>query len=189
MDCCFNLHRWCSSPVLFLLIEVGYDVQQAANEGVGSCRAAGARGGGLRSEHSTAPLCVSQLLLHLHILLPEQGEVLLQFGHLLCDNGEIAGERLRGGKKICMKENDISSIISHNLDIKHTASVLVQSRYLLADNWQINDWETNNVNWFVWCKTFFIAGGIRKFSISYIKSNLPVLFKLYIFLKLLNTEG
>lgn len=73
-------------------------------------------------------------------------------------------------------------------------SVLVQSLYLLAENWQINDWETNNVNWFIWCgkfknKTFFRAGGIRKFCISHIKSNLPVLFKLYIFVKLLNTEG
>lgn len=75
------------SPVLLLLMEVADDVQQAANEGVASCRAAGARTRGLCSKHSTAPLCVGQLLLHLHVLLPEQGEVLLQLGHLLCDSG------------------------------------------------------------------------------------------------------
>lgn len=94
----FRAHSWTSelqklasiysnhdlSPVLFLLIKVGYDVQQAANEGVGSYRAGGALARGLSSKHGTAPLCVSQLLLHLHILLPEQGQVLLQLGHLLC---------------------------------------------------------------------------------------------------------
>lgn len=73
-----------SLPVLFLLIEVGYDVQQPANKGVGSRRAGRALAWCLRGEHGTAPLCVGQLLLHLHIFLPEQGEVLLQLGHLLC---------------------------------------------------------------------------------------------------------
>lgn len=73
-----------SSPVLILLIEVGHNVQQTANEGVCSCRARGTLAGGLSSEHRTAPLCVGKLLLHLHILLPEQGQVLLQLGHLLC---------------------------------------------------------------------------------------------------------
>lgn len=73
-----------SSPVLFLLIEVAHNVQQTANEGVGRCRAGGALARGLSSKHGTAPLCVGKLLLHLHILLPEQGQVLLQLGHLLC---------------------------------------------------------------------------------------------------------
>lgn len=73
-----------SSPVLVLLVEVSHDVQQTADEGVCSCRAGGALARGLSSKHGTAPLCVSQLLLHLDILLPEQGQVLLQLGHLLC---------------------------------------------------------------------------------------------------------
>lgn len=64
------------SPVLVLLVELGHDVQQTADEGV-SCPSSegvgGALAGGLSSQHGTSPLCVSQLLLHLHILLPQQG--------------------------------------------------------------------------------------------------------------------
>lgn len=74
-------------PVLFLPIEVGHDDQQAADEGVssrGSGRAGGALARGLCSQHGTALLGVGELLLHLHILLPEQGQMLLQLGHLLC---------------------------------------------------------------------------------------------------------
>lgn len=88
------------SPVLFLPIKVGYNVQKAANEGLGSYWAGGALARGLSGKHGTAPLCVGQLLLHLHILLPEQGQVLLQLGHLLCSALWWRRERQRTKIKI-----------------------------------------------------------------------------------------
>ncbi|TNN64733.1 hypothetical protein EYF80_025039 [Liparis tanakae] len=84
------------------LIEFSHDDQQTANEGVCSRGAGGGAGAldrGLGSEHGTAPLCVGQLLLHLHILLPEQGQVLLQLGHLLCHAYRRQEDKMRGCKE------------------------------------------------------------------------------------------
>lgn len=52
--------------------------------------------GGLRSQQGALPLRLHQLLLHFDILLPEQGQVLLQFLHLLCTT---EGERIREKEK------------------------------------------------------------------------------------------
>lgn len=88
-----------ASPVLVLLVEVGHDGQQAGDEGVpgGGGRAPRARD--LGRQHGTLPLRLHQLLLHLHILLPEQRQVLLQLLHLLCASEESKVGDRQGQKK------------------------------------------------------------------------------------------
>lgn len=94
-----------SSPVVFLLVEVGHKFQQAADEGVCTRLAGRGLAGSLRGEHGAAPLGVGQLLLHLHVLLPQQGQVLLQLPHLLCAgrNKSIHRVKYGGFTKVCSK--------------------------------------------------------------------------------------
>ena len=46
------------SPVLLLLVQLGHDVEQAADERVTSSAVGGAVAGGLSGQHGAAPLCV-----------------------------------------------------------------------------------------------------------------------------------
>lgn len=73
-----------ASPVLVLLVKVRHNVQKATDEGAGRGRVGWALARALGRQHGAAPLRVRQPLLHLHVLLPEQSQMLLQLGHLLC---------------------------------------------------------------------------------------------------------
>lgn len=55
---------------------------------------------GLRRQQGAPPLRLHQFLLHFDVLLPQQGQVLLQFLHLLCTaGGERIGEEKKQGRR------------------------------------------------------------------------------------------
>lgn len=71
------------SPILLLLVEVGHDGQQAADEGLTAALLVR-----LRGQKSTSLLGLCQFPLQLDILLSEKQQVLLQLGHLLCEGNK-----------------------------------------------------------------------------------------------------
>lgn len=61
---------------------------------------------GLRRQQGAPPLRLHQFLLHFDVLLPQQGQVLLQFLHLLCTaGGERIGEEKKQGRRGARRNN------------------------------------------------------------------------------------
>lgn len=126
-------------PVLFLLIQVWHNVQKAANEGVRRCWGRGALDRHLSSKDSAASLCVSQLLLHLHILLPQQGQMLLQLGHLLC--ATLISCRQRTNKYAWIQKPVLFYLLMNEMECeKRHYTVLSKHRIVSFAVFQSNDW-------------------------------------------------